>query len=136
MAFAMRLGPDVYRNAGGAALLAVADDLADLRAPRLLQQVDNGMLLNGAVLVADLFNVLPDNTPAGEWLDGARDAAVAFLVRDGITTPRLNGLLGGTPAAPVATPAAPAAPSGAAGASSTQVAVSGAAASDSSQAAY
>lgn len=135
MAIGFRVTPDTYRRAAGAATLAVATDLADLRAPRLLPQVENGQLLEGAALVAKAFNV-GDGTHWGDVVDGLADGAVAFLTRD-LSSSRLNPLLnggGGVIHAAAVTPAA--APAGAAGANSTQVASSVSAADAATQAAY
>jgi hypothetical protein len=88
MALGIRLGPDVYYPSVGSAALAVATDIADLRMNRWFPQVENGQLLELATIAADVFNVLPDGTPAGMLLDGARDFAVGTLVRS-FTSSRL-----------------------------------------------
>lgn len=140
MAMALRIAPDTAQRAAGAAAVALATDLADLKAPRLLQQVENGQLIEFATLAAKAFNILPDSTWGGQALNGATDASVGFLVRD-FSTSRLNPALTAQAAiAPALLPAAaPAATSGAAAAASNQVATSGnagSAATESAQAAY
>lgn len=141
MALALRVTPDTAQRAAGAAAVAIATDLADLKATRLLQQVENGQLLELATLTAKAFNVLPDNSWGGQVLNGATDASVGFLVRD-FSTSRLNpALTAMTPSVvPAVTPAVtPAAPAGSAAAASSQVATSGnagSAATESAQAAY
>lgn len=105
MAFGIRLDTQDWREYGGAVALAPIVDLADLRAPRLTAQFENGQLVEAATVAADVLNILPDGTLWGDALNGASRAAAFALARD-FTSSRLNQYL--TPAA--ATPAAPATP--------------------------
>jgi hypothetical protein len=115
MALGLNIGPAVYPSVGAGAL-ALVDNYADLRMQRVIPQLDNGVALNLAVLLADIFNVVPDGTRAGDILDGARDGAVFGLVQSATT----GHLLSAVSVAPAAVaPATPVAAAQAAGNAST-----------------
>jgi len=105
MAIGLNIGPAVYPSVG-AATLAVAADYADLRMSRFIPQVENGVALGLAAILADVFNLAPDGTVAGQMLDGARDGAVYGIVQSFAT----NQLLATAPPPAPAAPAAPATP--------------------------
>jgi len=106
MAIGLNIGPAVYPSVG-AATLAVAADYADLRMNRFIPQVENGVALGLAAILADVFNVAPDGTVAGQMLDGARDGAVYGIVQSYATQHLLAAAPPPAPAAPApATPVA------------------------------
>jgi len=144
MAIGIRMDATDWRQYAGAVALAPVVDLLDLRAPRLFNQFENGVVAEALIVAADVLNVLPDGTPWGDVLDGAAHGAATLLAQS-FTTNKLNPLL--IPAPPVVattTPAAVTPNAGSAAVTTTPLSMlqagvtsaGGSAASDTAQAAY
>ena len=134
MALGLNLGPAVYPSVGSGAL-ALASTYADTKLNRWIPQLENGQTLAYATVLADLFNLAPDGTRAGQMLDGARDGAVFSLVQSYSVGSMLGG--GSAAASTPATPVAAAAASGnAAGLTSAVPAANSSAVADTNSSGY
>lgn len=116
----MHWNPDgILVRAVGAVAVAGLDATADHALGQLVPQFANADLVDWIVLAGDLFDVLPDGTPAGQALNAAADGAIyglfSRLARARFALSALNPFE--TPV--VGTPVTPAVPSGTAGASAT-----------------
>lgn len=114
---ALRWTPDnILVRAVGAVGLAGIVAFLNNRTSQLTNFLRNGDMLDWLVVLADLFNVAPDGTMAGDALDAATDAAMFDLAHSLFSSrlqfssivPSFAGPSGGTPVV-TATPATPAA---------------------------
>jgi len=79
----------ILPRAVGATGLAAATSYLNHATNQLTTLLRNGDLLAWLVVLADLFNVAPDGTPAGYALDAAADGAI-YALADALFTSRFE----------------------------------------------